>query len=169
MKDMKDKLYKLMNWPEIEAIIYSEEDNPHRLLGPHAAGNATVFQTFWPGAEKVELVLSDTGKAVEMELADEGGCFAALVPGKEVPAYEYRVTWPDGTVKTEGDPYRFAPVISKRDTDRQSDCSDDADGRKSGRCVGRRSRSGLREPFPPSGRGYPENGPYGAGACGRSE
>ena len=40
--DMKDKLYKLMNWPEIEAIIYSEEDNPHRLLGPHAAGNAKV-------------------------------------------------------------------------------------------------------------------------------
>ena len=118
VKDMKDKLYKLMNWPEIEAIIYSEEDNPHRLLGPHAAGNATVFQTFWPGAEKVELVLSDTGKAVEMELADEAGYFAALVPGKEVPAYEYRVTWPDGTVKTEGDPYRFAPVISKRDTDR---------------------------------------------------
>ena len=118
VKDMKDKLYKLMNWPEIEAIIYSEEDNPHRLLGPHAAGNATVFQTFWPGAEKVELVLSDTGKEVEMELADEAGYFAALVPGKEVPAYEYRVTWPDGTVKTEGDPYRFAPVISKRDTDR---------------------------------------------------
>ena len=118
VKDMKDKLYKLMNWPEIEAIIYSEEDNPHRLLGPHAAGNATVFQTFWPGAEKVELVLSDTGKAVEMELADEAGYFAALVPGKEVPAYEYRVTWPDGTVKTEGDPYRFAPVISKKDTDR---------------------------------------------------
>lgn len=30
---MKEKLYKLMNWPEIEAVIYSEEDNPHKLLG----------------------------------------------------------------------------------------------------------------------------------------
>ena len=58
--DMKDKLYKLMNWPEIEAIIYSEEDNPHRLLGPHAAGNAIVFQAFWPDSQKVELVFSDT-------------------------------------------------------------------------------------------------------------
>ena len=29
---MKDKLYKLMDWREIEAIVYSEEDNPHRLL-----------------------------------------------------------------------------------------------------------------------------------------
>ena len=53
---MKDKLYKLMNWPEIEAIIYSEDDNPHRLLGPHKAGSSVVFQTFQPGAERVELV-----------------------------------------------------------------------------------------------------------------
>ena len=64
--DMKDKLYKLMNWPEIEAIIYSEEDNPHRLLGPLAAGNAIVFQAFWPDSQKVELVFPDTGKEVEM-------------------------------------------------------------------------------------------------------
>ena len=96
---MKDKLYKLMNWPEIEAIIYSEDDNPHRLLGPHKAGNSVV-----------------------------AGYFAALIPGKELPeketspkelpSYEYRITWPDGTVKTQGDPYRFGPVISKKDTDR---------------------------------------------------
>ena len=53
---MKDKLYKLMNWPEIEAIIYSEDDNPHRLLGPHKAGSSVVFQTFRPGAERVASV-----------------------------------------------------------------------------------------------------------------
>ena len=125
---MKDKLYKLMNWPEIEAIIYSEDDNPHRLLGPHKAGSSVVFQTFQPGAERVELVFPDAGKELEMELADEAGYFAALIPGKELPeretspkelpSYEYRITWPDGTVKTQGDPYRFGPVISKKDTDR---------------------------------------------------
>ena len=77
---MKEKLYKLMNWPEIEAVIYSEEDNPHRLLGPHTAGNSTLFQVFMPGAEKVDLLLKETGKTVEMELADEAGYFAALIP-----------------------------------------------------------------------------------------
>lgn len=46
---MKDKLYKLMDWREIEAIVYSEEDNPHRLLGPHTAGSSTLLQTFQPG------------------------------------------------------------------------------------------------------------------------
>ena len=84
---MKDKLYKLMNWPEIEAIIYSEEDNPHRLLGPHAAGNAIVFQAFWPDSQKVELVFPDTGKEVEMAVADEAGYYAALIQRKGVPAY----------------------------------------------------------------------------------
>ncbi len=114
---MKDKLYKLMNWPEIEAVIYSEEDNPHKILGPHAAGSSTVFQMFAPGAERVELLLDGTGKAVEMELADEAGYFAVLVPGKEVPDYAYRIHYPDGKVKEERDPYRYGPVITKQDTD----------------------------------------------------
>ena len=54
---MNEKLYRLMNWPEIEAIIYSEEDDPHRLLGPHREGNATVVQAFYPGAVSMELKL----------------------------------------------------------------------------------------------------------------
>ena len=33
---MADKLYDLMNWPEIEAVVYSEADNPYNLLGGHA-------------------------------------------------------------------------------------------------------------------------------------
>lgn len=51
---MNEKLYRLMNWPEIEAIIYSEEDDPHRLLGPHREGNATVVQAFYPGAVSMD-------------------------------------------------------------------------------------------------------------------
>ena len=42
---MKEKLYKLMNWPEIEAVIYSEEDNPHKLLGPHTVGSSCLLYT----------------------------------------------------------------------------------------------------------------------------
>ncbi len=114
---MKEKLYKLMNWPEIEAVIYSEEDNPHRLLGPHTAGNSTLFQVFMPGAEKVDLLLKETGKTVEMELADEAGYFAALIPGKETPDYAYRVTWPEGVEEEMGDPYRFTPIITEKDTE----------------------------------------------------
>ena len=40
---MNKKLYKLMNWAEIEGIIYSESDNPHKILGAHVSGNNIVI------------------------------------------------------------------------------------------------------------------------------
>ena len=89
---MNEKLYRLMNWPEIEAIIYSEEDDPHRLLGPHREGNATVVQAFYPGAVSMELKLPGQ-KTVEMEQADEAGYYAALVGGKEIGSYTLRLLW----------------------------------------------------------------------------
>ena len=35
---MNNKLYKLMNWPRIEGIVYSEEANPQEILGVHTTG-----------------------------------------------------------------------------------------------------------------------------------
>ena len=54
---MDNKLYKLMNWPRIEGIIYSEEDNPHEVLGPRSVSGGTLFQAFFPEAESVQLIL----------------------------------------------------------------------------------------------------------------
>ena len=112
---MNEKLYKMMNWPEIEAIIYSEEDDPHRLLGPHEAGNATVVQTFHPDAVSVVLHRKK-GKDYEMEMEDENGYFAVLIPEKEIGSYTYRITYKDGDEEEIEDPYRFEPVITKEDT-----------------------------------------------------
>ena len=106
-----------MNWPEIEAIIYSEEDDPHRLLGPHREGNATVVQAFYPGAVSMELKLPGQ-KTVEMEQADEAGYYAALVGGKEIGSYTLKASLEDGATEEFEDPYRFAPVITKEDTAR---------------------------------------------------
>lgn len=114
---MNEKLYKMMNWPEIEAIIYSEEDNPHRLLGPHAEGNMTVVQAFFPDAVSAVLRTAD-GKDYEMDMEDELGYFAVLLPGSLDGAYTYLVTWADGTQKEVEDPYRFEPVITREDTAR---------------------------------------------------
>ena len=84
---MDNKLYKLMNWPRIEGIIYSEEDNPHEILGPHVVGKSVLFQTFWPGAESVVIKMGD-GKSKKMELVDEDGFFACLIGGKIPESYE---------------------------------------------------------------------------------
>lgn len=32
---MVKKLYDLMDWAEIETIVYSEHDHPENILGPH--------------------------------------------------------------------------------------------------------------------------------------
>ena len=117
---MTDKLYHLMNWPKIEDIIYSECDNPHELLGPHKTGKETLVQAYFPGAEKVELVFEKTGEAIEMELADEDGFFAALVAQKAggLPIYHYVVRDKDGSEHVRGEAYRFAPQITQSDTEK---------------------------------------------------
>ena len=32
---MYEKLYPYMQWPEIEALVYSEHNRPHNILGQH--------------------------------------------------------------------------------------------------------------------------------------
>ena len=95
---MNNRLYKLMNWPRIEGIIYSEEDSPHEILGPHAAGKSVLFQTFQPGAESVSVITED-GKKHKMEMVDEAGYFAYLLAGKIPDNYEYEVTRADESIR----------------------------------------------------------------------
>ena len=68
---MTKKLYRLMNWPAIEEIIYSEASDPHALLGPHAEGNGTLIQMFAPGAKRAQVQFLKDMSETEMELVDE--------------------------------------------------------------------------------------------------
>ena len=117
---MTKKLYELMNWPEIEELIYSESDNPHKLLGPHKSGRQTLVQAYFPGAEEAEIVFEGTGETVKMEQADEDGFFAALLPQKEseLPVYHYLVKEKDGSEKVRGEAYRAKPQITEKDTEK---------------------------------------------------
>ena len=108
---MDKKLYELMNWPRIEALVYSEEDEPQEILGPHKVKGGTLIQAFLPTAVRMEVILKDTGKAVEMEKADEEGFFAALVPGRKIPSYHFRVTYDNDMVQELEDIYRFTPQV----------------------------------------------------------
>lgn len=114
---MNNKIYKLMDWPKIEEVIYSECDNPHDFLGPHRVGSQTLVQAYFPGAKAAKLQLLDTMEETEMELADEDGFFALLLPGKTISAYRYIITYDEGEVIRQ-DPYRHAPVITRQDTDK---------------------------------------------------
>ncbi|MCR5094656.1 MAG: 1,4-alpha-glucan branching enzyme [Lachnospiraceae bacterium] len=112
---MNNKLYKLMNWPEIEEIIYSDGDDPHRILGSHKVGGSDLIQAFFPGAAGVAVKIK--GKSgIPMEMADESGFFAVLIPHRDKQEYLYEVTYEDGEKKTVADPYVFAPLITREDT-----------------------------------------------------
>ncbi len=84
---MNVKLYDLMDWPGIEGIVYAEQDNPHEVLGAKQLKSEVLIRAFFPDAKAVTVVTEVKRKAYSMELADEAGYFAVLIPGKTIPEY----------------------------------------------------------------------------------
>ena len=118
---MDNKLYEMMDWAAVEGIVYSEEDHPHDILGAHVTEEGILIQTFLPTAKSVTVVLKDSKKEYPMDLEDEEGCFAALLPGKRIPKYHYHVDFGEEADGKENiveyeDPYRFAPQITEKET-----------------------------------------------------
>ncbi len=112
---MNNKLYKMMNWPEIEEIIYSDGDNPHRILGAHKVGNSYLIQAFYPDADAMSVYVENTKKEYEMELADEAGFFAVLVPYVDKFKYKFLIKDSTGKAKSIHDPYAFEPLMDRED------------------------------------------------------
>ena len=54
---MNEKLYDMMDWAEIEAVVYSEEDKPQDILGPHVTEDGVLIQTFIPTAREVAVLV----------------------------------------------------------------------------------------------------------------
>lgn len=109
---MDEKLYRLMNWPEIEAVCYAEHDNPHQVLGPHITDEGIVIGAFFPDA--VQVAVTYGGKKQMMEKIDDMGYFSVLVPGSKIPAYTLTAEYEKGS-ETVTDPYSFKPVISEEE------------------------------------------------------
>ena len=112
---MDNKLYKMMNWPAIEEIIYSESSNPHAILGPHPFGNGTLIQAYIPYAKKVSIQILKDMSETDMEMADEDGFFALWLPVKKLGSYQYIVTDIKGNVSIMQDAYRHESLITKED------------------------------------------------------
>ncbi len=112
---MNNKLYKMMNWPEIEEIIYSDGDNPHRILGAHKVGNSYLIQAFFPDALSIKVYIENTKKTYDMELADEAGFYAILVPYVDKLKYYFIITDAEGNELKLFDPYAFGPLMDRED------------------------------------------------------
>ena len=80
-RKMNKKLYSVMNWPEIEGIVYAEASNPFSLLGSHSIKEGNLIQIFRPDA--VAVAVKVDGKNYELEKVDEAGFFACLISSKK--------------------------------------------------------------------------------------
>lgn len=112
---MNENLYEMMDWAEIEAVVYSEEDRPQDILGPHITENGVLIQTFIPTAREVVVHVDGVKKRYPMEEEDEAGFFAVLIPGKKIPHYKLSVVYDDGSSQEIWDPYTFPPQISEKE------------------------------------------------------
>ena len=112
---MNNKLYKMMNWPEIEEIIYSDGDDPHRILGAHKVGNSYLIQAFYPDAASIKVYIENSKKSYEMELADEAGFYAVIVPYVDKLKYHFVITDTEGEDTKVYDPYAFGPLMDRED------------------------------------------------------
>ncbi|MCR5429072.1 MAG: 1,4-alpha-glucan branching protein GlgB [Lachnospiraceae bacterium] len=116
MVEEGNALYELMNWGAMEAIVYSEHDDPHTWLGGHVTHKGVLYNTFQPTARSVSVKIKN--KYYRMESVDEQGNFSVLVPGDTVQSYKLAITYDDGTTTEIYDPYSFAPLIEPEDEDR---------------------------------------------------
>ena len=90
------KLYDLMNWRDIEGIIYSDISNPKSVLGIKTVKEGKLVGAFIPDARNVYIKASGEKKTYEMELMDEGGYYAALLPKNFDDIYKFYVEYKNG-------------------------------------------------------------------------
>lgn len=109
-----DTIYKYMDWPRIEAIVYGEEASPRDVMAPRITEDGVLLQGFFPEARAVFVEAGKAGRRYEMEREDEAGYYAAMLPLKRIPEYRYLVQYEeDGELVELGDPYRFSCQISE--------------------------------------------------------
>lgn len=109
---MSGNVYDYMDWPRIEAIVYGEESSPKDVMGPRLTTEGVLIQGFFPGAEEAEAVVGR--KSYPMEMEDEAGYFAVLIPGRKIPSYKFRVTR-NGEKEVAADPYAFPGQITEEE------------------------------------------------------
>lgn len=111
---MTKKQYNKMDWEAIESIVYSDNAHPAEVLATQKIGKEALVQTFLPFAKKVEVVFDENDdSAVEMELMDEAGFYAAFIPKSAAKTYCYKVTTKEGETIRMDNPYDYAPVLPK--------------------------------------------------------
>jgi 1,4-alpha-glucan branching enzyme len=106
-----DKLYGLMNWRNIEGIVYSDIGDPKSVLGCKVVDDGKLIGAFIPDAKSVSIKVDNVKKTYPMEMMDEAGYYATLLPKSTKSNYKFVVEYHDGNVSEYYDAYQFDPGI----------------------------------------------------------
>lgn len=112
---MGKRLYDLMNWPEIEGIVYSECDNPEEILGAHKCSDGTLIQVFRPDAVEIKVRAEGRKNLYAMEKMDESGFFAVFIPIKKKFSYSLIIEDIKGKKTEIRDAYSFNFRLNNQD------------------------------------------------------
>lgn len=108
---MKDKLYKLMDWRNIEGVLYADIDSPKLVLGPRDVKNGCLIQAFVPDAVEAYVQYDEEKTEHRMEKIEDEGYFAVLLSQKRKGVYKIIAEYADGSMYEYYDPYQFTPDI----------------------------------------------------------
>ncbi len=108
---MRDKLYSMMDWRNIEGILYADIDNPSIVLGPKNVKGGCLIQAFVPDAVEAYVQFDDSKTMHQMEEVENGGYYAVLLSQKLKGVYKIVAKYADGSENSYYDPYQFIPNI----------------------------------------------------------
>lgn len=109
---MNDPAYQYMDWPGIEAIVYTESASPKDVMAPRLTPDGVLVQGFFPDAQEVWVLVGN--KKYQMEKEDDAGYFAVMLPGRKIPKYRFRVKKEEKT-ETHYDAYAFPGILTEED------------------------------------------------------
>ena len=108
---MRDKLYKFMDWRNIEGVLYADIDNPKIVLGPKEVKGGYIIQAFVPDATEAFVQYDGETTKYKMEEVEDGGYFAVMLSQKQKGVYKIIAVYQDGSTYEYYDPYQFTPDI----------------------------------------------------------
>ena len=104
---------------DINNLVLARHNAPHEVLGLNTlAGDKVLTITcFFPDAEIVEIIASDTNKVVgQLKQVDQAGLFSLKLRRKKPFPYQLRVTSAQTqTPKLYFDPFSFSPTLGELD------------------------------------------------------
>lgn len=117
---MGDVFFDFFDKDEINRIVSSSHDNPHRVLGPHITNDGIVIQAFVPTASHIIVKLQKSKKEYIMSSKEYDSFFTVTIPGKVIPAYTLIVEYDNQTKEEIYDPYSYHPFITPEEAMRFS-------------------------------------------------